>query len=53
MFALCCEILKRKLGFTLREIYTKTVLAFCSELGLGLVVGRIPFLTRSNMKKGQ
>lgn len=52
MFALCCEILKRKV-LLLEKLYTKTVLAFCSELGLGLFVVRIPFLTRSDMKKGQ
>lgn len=52
VFALCCEILKRKV-LLLEKLYTKTVLAFCSELGLGLFVVRIPFLTRSDMKKGQ
>lgn len=52
VFALCCEILKRKV-LLLEKLYTKTVLAFCSELGLGLFVVRMPFLTRSDMKKGQ
>lgn len=47
VFALCCEILKRKV-LLLEKLYTKTVLAFCSELGLGLFVVRMPFFTRSD-----